>query len=227
MSRAIRSAFIHSKQATTGIVPLPWIEHRPVGWFQTLFRSRKRSQPSRPQTGGPFPSLKSDSGELPARKTPSSDRLPSLSSQADTLVNALRAATFAEPGPSIAQLSSGGAQQFLRQLLTDPQHPAADYRLHQTRVGNFPCVIVELPEPKTGGQSHYVGLLVTLSARKTPDVLTPQQVRFFTLEKRTDDVDDPATVLCEWTAKGERRSFGSGPVPRVERFLYALSGMAR
>ena len=198
-----------------------------MGWFQTIFRARKKPQPPRPLTGGPFETMQHDSGELLTHKTPSSDRLPSVSVQADPFVAALRTAVFAEPGPTYAKLSSGDAQPFLRHLLNDPKQPAADYRLHQARAGNFPCVIVELSEPQSGGQSHYVGLLVTLSMRKTPDVLTPQQVRFFTLEKRTDDVDDPATVLCEWTAKGERRSFGSGPVPRVERFLYALSGMAR
>lgn len=170
--------------------------------------------------------MKSESGELPPKaKTPSSDCLPSIN--ADPIVEALRSATFADPSVTYGKLSSDDAPQFLRMLLDDPTVKLDEVRLHCRNAGNFPCVIVELPTPQGAGKPHFAGMLVTVPQRKIPETLLPSQVRYFTLEKRSDDAEDHTTVFCEWTANGERRSFGGGPAPRLERFLYALSGMAR
>lgn len=171
--------------------------------------------------------LKAESGELPAKaKTPSSDCLPAISF--DPVVEALRSAIFAEPTVTYGKLASADGPQFLRMLLEDvPTAKLEEIRLQSRKAGNYPCVIVELPTPQAAGCPHFAGILVTVPLRKALDPIKPTQIRYFTLEKRSDDAEDQATVFCEWTAQGERRSFGSGPAPRVDRFLFALSGMAR
>jgi hypothetical protein len=171
--------------------------------------------------------LKPESGELSPRvKTPSSDCLPPAN--ADPIVEAIRSAVFADPTVTYTKLSSREASQFLRLLLEDePKLNLDGVRLHSRKAGNFPCVIVELPPPQGAGAPHFAGVLVTFPLRRLNDSIKPTQIRYFTLEKRNDDAEDQATVFCEWTVAGERRSFGSGPAPRVDRFLYALSGMAR
>jgi hypothetical protein len=199
-----------------------------LGWFDFFSRRLpKSSSGAYFSSRGPVESLQPDSsGRLSSRaKTPSSDCLPPTT--ADPIVEALRSATFADPTVTYGKLSSDEAPQFLRVLLDDPEVKLDAVRWHSRTAGNYPCVIVELPPPQAAGRPHFAGLLVTMAMRKVPDRITPTQVRYFTLEKRNDDLDDQTTVFCEWTAKGERRSFGSGPAPRVDRFLFALSGMAR
>ena len=91
------------------------------------------------------------------------------------------------------------------------------------RAGNFPCVVMKMPEPKGVTECYFVGVVahMDLSKDEKPNEQTPMS--YFTLELGVgEDLKTPRTVLCEWSKDGTHSNFGDGPPPEAEMFANAI-----
>jgi hypothetical protein len=144
---------------------------------------------------------------------------------------ALRQLALSSPLNFLAMMASPDANGFLDSILDQVaercgQRPAFDHsaiKIHPLRVKQFPCAILELPEPKEIAEAFMVALVVPFDASSSEppdaDALTG---RFFTLEKGETLDGQPRTVFAEWDEEGHS-NYGDGPVVDVEAFCEAIS----
>jgi hypothetical protein len=144
---------------------------------------------------------------------------------------ALRFVALSEPLKFLAIMVSPDATNFIDSLMKDVEEqcgkpttfPASSVKIHAVRVNDYPCAVIELPEPKEIAEAHMVAIVVPLdmSADKPPE---PDSVkaRFFTLEKGVSFSNEPRTVLAEWDTESHS-NYGSGPPVDVSAFVSALS----
>jgi hypothetical protein len=112
---------------------------------------------------------------------------------------------------------------------------AAHLTLHKLRLGVYPCMIIEMPEPVATTEAYMLAILgrPDTEGRPDPDVRnaddadpssddTGTQRRYFTLE-HSSHRPPPHTVLGEWTAQGSHMNMGGGPEPTVEAFVAELA----
>lgn len=92
--------------------------------------------------------------------------------------------------------------------------------IHCARVGTYPAVAIEFPEPQAYTECYLV-CLVNLS---DPDAvgMTPAPPRYFTLELGEGEEGDQITILGEWDGSGHLHH-GEGPAPQLGEFLAAVS----
>jgi len=165
------------------------------------------------------------------RKQPSSPKHAGPSPHYAFAHYALRQIALAEPLQFLAIAASPDAGRFFDVVLKDvaeqcgrpaPFH-AASIKVHPVRVNNFPCAVVEMPEPSETAEAFMVALVVPvdMTANQRPDPKTVSG-RFFTLEKGFTLTNEPRTVLGEWDLT-THFNYGDGPPATVERFVTALA----
>ena len=143
---------------------------------------------------------------------------------------ALRHMALAEPLQTLAILASPEAEKFLALLLEDvaekcevrANFKASAIQVHRLRVNDFPCAILEFPQPQNTTEAFMVALVVMLDA-STEDISETEEVeaRYFTLEKGFTMTDEPRTVLGEWTHESHI-NYGDGPPADLKSFVEAL-----
>jgi hypothetical protein len=100
---------------------------------------------------------------------------------------------------------------------------ASSVKIHRVKVKIYPCVVIELPEPKeiTGAFLLALVLPVDLSANE-PHYLKSLSGRYFTLEKARSCANEQRTMLVEWY-DAKHLNYGFGPPPNVQAFVEAIS----
>ena len=104
--------------------------------------------------------------------------------------------------------------------------------LHKLRLGGYPCMIIEMPEPIATTEAYMLAILGRRDSDGRPEADEPgadasgddagTQRRYFTLE-HSSHRPAPHTVLGEWTAQGSHMNMGGGPEPTVEAFVAELA----
>jgi hypothetical protein len=147
---------------------------------------------------------------------------------------ALRSVAFAQPLGFFGILASEEAENFLGELLESvteecqererrPDFKAADLQVHTGRVGNYPCVVIEMPEPRGTTEAFFVGAVLLVELAEDEEPPENPELRYFTLEKGMQMEEmQPRTVFCEWTAEGSHLNFGDGPPATVKDFTAAI-----
>jgi hypothetical protein len=116
--------------------------------------------------------------------------------------------------------AASGVQENDPTIKTDP-YPGIE--VIPLRAGNFPCVVLKMPQPRGVTECHFVGIVahMDLSTDEKPSEQTPMS--YFTLERGVgEDLKTPRTVLCEWSKDGTHSNFGDGPPPEAEMFANAI-----
>lgn len=143
---------------------------------------------------------------------------------------ALRFIALGDPLRFLALAASPDAPQFIAAVMKDvaekcgrtPSFRPHDVKIHPTRVGDFPCAVIEFPEPKEIAEAHFVALVVAVDT--SGDLPDPEQVkgRYFTLEKSITFGAGTRTVLAEWS-EDTHSNYGDGPPAEVAEFVAALT----
>jgi hypothetical protein len=114
--------------------------------------------------------------------------------------------------------ATSGIREHDPKVKTDP-YPGI--QVIPLRAGQFPCVVLKMPEPKGVTECYFVGIVahMDLSKDEKPSEETPMS--FFTLEFGVgDDMKTPRTVLCEWSKEETHSNYGDGP-PAAEPEMFA------
>lgn len=143
---------------------------------------------------------------------------------------AFRQLALDSPLQMLSLLVSPDAKSFFAELLQDVEKQLgqkATYRseqiqIHPTRIGDYPCAIVEFPAPQKMAEAYMVALVALFSAdEEVPKDLSSIQGRFYTLEKGYSLDGQDRTVLCEWD-QTSHKNYGDGPEPTPAAFAAAL-----
>lgn len=149
---------------------------------------------------------------------------------------ALRSVAFAQPLGFFGILASEESEKFLGELLESvteecqereprPNFSASDLHVRTGRVWNYPCVVIEMPEPRATAEAFFVGAVLFVEMAEDADPPENPELRYFTLEKGMNiEESQPRTVFCEWTAEGSHLNFGDGPPATVKDFTSAIEG---
>lgn len=149
---------------------------------------------------------------------------------------ALRSVAFEQPAGFLGLLASPEARSFLADLLAAvtehcqgrepwPDFGAEALTIHTFRVGQFPCVVVELPPPRAVTEAFFVAAVLLVDLDREPSAAREATLRYFTLEKGFVLDGPPRTVLGEWTAEGSHLNYGDGPAPQLGPFVQAVEAM--
>jgi hypothetical protein len=146
---------------------------------------------------------------------------------------ALRQAAFDHPPACLGLLASLEASGFLADLWqqvdehcrsrgeTSTINPA-EFIVHKLCLGDYPCAIVEMPEPWFVTGAHFIALILHVPL----DQIDPQDrdapLLYFTLERGASLDGVERTVLCSWTNDGMHCNHGSGPEPSLKAFVQYL-----
>jgi len=144
---------------------------------------------------------------------------------------AMRHVALSDPLQILGILASPNSSEFIEAVLEDVQTQcgqkasfrASDIKVHQVRVGNFPCAVFELPPPQEMAEAFMTALVVPIELNAgPPSDLEGVVARYFTLEKSISLSGGPRTVLAEWN-ETEHINFGDGPEPNVDAFVTSLN----
>lgn len=144
---------------------------------------------------------------------------------------ALRFIALNDPLRFLGVVASPDAPQFIAAVMKDVAEKCGrttsfrphDVKIHPTRVGAFPCAVIEFPEPKEVAEAHMVALLLPIdTSAELPDEAARPKGRYFTLEKGMTFGGGSRTVLAEWT-EDTHSNYGDGPPPNVAEFVAALT----
>ncbi|KIG12954.1 hypothetical protein DB30_00838 [Enhygromyxa salina] len=96
--------------------------------------------------------------------------------------------------------------------------------LHKLRLGGYPCMILEMPEPIATTEAYMLAILgrPSLGGAEQAEGEDDGRARYFTLE-HSSHRPAPHTVLGEWTGEGSHLNMGGGPEPSVEAFVAELA----
>ena len=103
-----------------------------------------------------------------------------------------------------------------------PHFGSPEITITPQTVNNFPCIVLEFPEPQEQAEAHMVALV--LLADRSAEISDAKTVpgRYFTLEKSMDVMSgEPQTVFGEWT-NNKHLNRGTGPDPSVDAFVSAI-----
>lgn len=125
------------------------------------------------------------------------------------------------------------AERFLRRAVeviaehrtpgeSDSEFPIDEIRIHPLGVAGFPCVVIEMPEPRAVTETFFVAAVVLADLSGPLPDPAAVQARYFTLEKGIRLGGPSRTVLCEWTSDGTHRNYGDGPEPSLDVFVKAV-----
>ncbi len=145
---------------------------------------------------------------------------------------ALRQIALSDPLRFLAMAASPDARHFIDAVLKNVAEQcgrpttfeAASVKIHPVRVKDFPCAVIELPEPREMAEAFMVALVVPIDTSfKEPPDANSITGRYFTLEKEFSLTKDRRTVLAEWNMT-RHSNYGDGPPATVEAFVAALTG---
>lgn len=144
---------------------------------------------------------------------------------------ALRFIALGDPLRFLGIVASPDAQQFIAAVMKDvaekcgrtPAFRPHEVKIHPTRVGIFPCAVIEFPEPKEVAEAYFTALVVPVdTSGEMPDDESQLKGRYFTLEKGMTFGGGSRTVLAEWN-EDTHFNCGDGPPPNVAAFVAALT----
>ena len=145
---------------------------------------------------------------------------------------ALRQIALREPIEFLSIASSPEVQSFYQSVLeqvsescgNQPSFSASELKTHLKKVNDFPCIVIEFPEPQALAEAHLIGIVVKVKLSSGAFADDPTQVvsRYFTLEKSITITNLPRTVLGEWRDQ-EHSNYGDGPEPDVDAFVAVLA----
>ncbi len=147
---------------------------------------------------------------------------------------ALRQVAFSHPVGCLGTLASPDATAFLTDLWSQvDQHcreqrnetstiNPAEFVVHKLCLGEFPCAIVELPEPWFITGAHFVAIVLQVPLDRIDPHDKDAPLQYFTLERGASLDGQPRTVLCSWTKSGTHCNFGDGPKPTLDAFVKCL-----
>jgi hypothetical protein len=100
-----------------------------------------------------------------------------------------------------------------------------DIRVHTTRIGEYPAVLVEMPPAYFTAEAHMVCAVLKNPLSGVSANPENPSVWFFTLEKGEDVLTgQDRTVLCAWD--GETHvNYGDGPEATPGAFIEKIKGM--
>ena len=140
---------------------------------------------------------------------------------------ALRKTALDDPLRCLAILDSPQAKSFIAAILESvsrlierpAEFSAQMIEVHPVNVNNYPCVIVEMPEPSESGQAHFAALVVLVNSKNgLPPNSQQLRARYFTLEKGLSHDGRSRTVFAEWD-RSTHMNYGDGPEPTIEAFV--------
>ena len=143
---------------------------------------------------------------------------------------ALRQTALADPAMYLGILASDDAPAFLGRLIdaiandfgTTPDFGAGDVKVHPGRVGQYPCAVVEMPEPGDVAEAHFTALVTLIDLDEgLPEEGATIPARYFTLEKGATLDGQPRTVLAEWD-ETSHSNYGDGPEATLPAFVEAI-----
>ena len=144
----------------------------------------------------------------------------------------LRQIALSDPLQFLAIAASPDAERFMDAVLQDvakqcgrkTSFSASSIKIHSTRVNDFPCAVVELPEPKEMAEAFMVALVVPIdTSSEEPPEMDTVKARYFTLEKGFSLSNEPRTVLAEWDTE-IHWNYCDGPAPTSNEFVAAIGG---
>jgi hypothetical protein len=89
-------------------------------------------------------------------------------------------------------------------------------------LGEFPCAVVELPEPWFITGAYFVALILKVPVAQIDPQDRNAPLDYFTLEKTVSIERGPPTVLCGWTKEGTHVNYGIGLEPTLAAFVEEL-----
>ena len=148
----------------------------------------------------------------------------------------LRDATFELGAACAGILLSDRRDEFLTEMWghatagvqeRDPSEKTDPYpgvQVIPLRAGNFPCVVLKMPEPRGVTECYLVGIVAHMDLSNEDDKPSEETpMSFFTLEYGVgEDMKTPRSVLCEWKKPGQHLNYGDGPPPEPEMFANAV-----
>jgi hypothetical protein len=143
---------------------------------------------------------------------------------------ALRQIGLSDPLRYLAILGSEEASGFLEHIfsmvsddVTDQEADfcAEDIKVHCQRVGDYPCAVIEMPEPKSITETFFTGLVMLKQVGTDFSDGEKIPARYFTLEKGYDESGVSRTVFCEWSDEAHS-NYGEGPEPTLVGFCEAI-----
>ena len=117
-------------------------------------------------------------------------------------------------------------QQVVKQCGREAGFDAAEIKVYPTRVNNYPCAVIEMPEPEEAAEAWLIGVVVPVDfTLEVPADLDESQItaQYYTLEKGVSLTGEPRTVLAGWDDQ-RHNNYGDGPEPTVEAFVATLCG---
>ena len=147
---------------------------------------------------------------------------------------AFRQLAFRDPQACMAVLYSPVAKKMLAEIWDDVTKYCAqsghatdlkadELKIHQGRVGLYPCVVVEMPPPLRMTEAHYVALILRGHLENGKVVNEDPPLLYYTLEFSLRGDGTPFNMLCAWDDQGAHHNYGEGPPADVQAFLDALA----
>jgi hypothetical protein len=151
---------------------------------------------------------------------------------------ALRQIAHAHPVGCLSMLASPDAISFLTDVWkqvdehcrergeTSTINPA-EFVVHKFCIDNYPCAILEMPEPWFVTGAHFVALVLMVPLDQIDPADRDAPLFYYTLERGASLDGTPRTVLCSWTKEGTHCNFGDGPLPTLDAFVEVLEERVR
>lgn len=101
-----------------------------------------------------------------------------------------------------------------------PDFTLDDVTIHTVKVGDYPTVLMVMPQVKAVTEAIMVAIVLTCHL----DIENPGKdvsYRYFTLELSCSPDGKPQTALGEWSGE-DHLNLGEGPAPDVRAFLTAI-----
>ncbi|MCE9546380.1 MAG: hypothetical protein K8T25_12780 [Planctomycetia bacterium] len=150
--------------------------------------------------------------------------------------HALRQLAFGDPVGCFTVLSSDRADEAIADICRRVQESCAtpepnprrlmprDIHAHTTGIGQFPCIVVEMPEPTSETEAYFVAivLLTTIDEVLDGTISRDTHMRYITLEKGMVDDGSSCNLVCEWFKEGMHAILGGGVQPNMEQFTQAV-----
>ncbi len=141
----------------------------------------------------------------------------------------LRQVALGNPYEFFWVMGSSYRQEFLDDLWKqicqncDREGPAAftsrDIRVHTTRIGQYPAVIIEMPPAYFIAEAHMVCVVLAVPIQEISRKPENPKVFYFTLEKGKKVLTgEDRTVLCAWDGAAHV-NYGDGPEPTPAAFM--------